>query len=165
MPRPLSPAASRVYVACFGRTPNPTSAVGGCFVWPIWLYAFFFFVFFSSLFFFFFFSDDPKGSIFMRAFFLLLLNFHAFFFGLTRPRHFLGWKVWKRAVLSRGFVSYIYTYGTGLALFVCFCVCSMSALSIFCFFFNFIRAKRVSNWYIPKKKSARVHVCTCARVQ
>ena len=24
-----------------------------------------------------------------------------------------------------------------------------------------IRAKRVSNWYIPKKKSARVHVCTC----
>ena len=31
----------------------------------------------------------------------------------------------------------------------------------------FIRAKRVSNWYIPKKKSARVpacrvHVCTCA---
>ena len=31
-------------------------------------------------------------------------------------------------------------------------------------FFSFIRAKRVSNWYIPKKKSARVHVCTCARV-
>ena len=28
----------------------------------------------------------------------------------------------------------------------------------------FIRAKRVSNWYIPKKKSARVHACTCARV-
>ena len=27
-----------------------------------------------------------------------------------------------------------------------------------------IRAKRVSNWYIPKKKSARVHVRTCARV-
>ena len=31
--------------------------------------------------------------------------------------------------------------------------------------FIIIRAKRVSNWYIPKKKSARVHVCTCARVK
>ena len=29
---------------------------------------------------------------------------------------------------------------------------------------SFIRAKRVSNWYIPKKKSARVHACTRARV-
>ena len=29
---------------------------------------------------------------------------------------------------------------------------------------NIIQAKRVSNWYIPKKKSARVHACTCARV-
>ena len=28
-----------------------------------------------------------------------------------------------------------------------------------------IRAKRVSNWYIPKKKSARVPVCPCARVK
>ena len=32
---------------------------------------------------------------------------------------------------------------------------------------NIIRAKRVSNWYIPKKKSARVHACThaCTRVR
>ena len=37
------------------------------------------------------------------------------------------------------------------------------------YIFIFIRAKRVSNWYIPKKKSARVpvcrvHVCTCVRL-
>ena len=43
-----------------------------------------------------------------------------------------------------------------------------SSQSSFRFFLSCIfRAKRVSNWYIPKKKvcaCARVHVCTCARV-
>ena len=30
--------------------------------------------------------------------------------------------------------------------------------------YDIIRAKRVSNCYIPKKKFARVRVCACARV-
>ena len=45
---------------------------------------------------------------------------------------------------------------------------TIDCIFIFIFFifsvFYFIRAKRVSNWYIPKKYSARVPVCTCARV-
>ena len=47
-------------------------------------------------------------------------------------------------------------------LSTCCVICILPHLGIpLCF----IRAKRVSNWYIPKKKSARVPVCPCARVK
>ena len=42
-------------------------------------------------------------------------------------------------------------------LFVCFFICYFG---LFHFLFYFIRAKRVSNCYIPKKKFTRVRVCS-----